>query len=259
MILQIYNTNESWTSAVLGIILPLLPGQGELHLCLSGGSTPKPIYEALASDAAFKAATNSRAVHLWMGDEREAPEGSGHRNSEMIAHTFEAAGFKNFAFREPQNSENATPVATATANGANERDTGRAGLFLHAWPGGPRDAAAPVYAEEIATFANPKLRAGLPFFDLVILGMGEDGHTAGLFRAEDFGRDRDSLVILTQAPQEPVSRMTMTPQLLSASNKTLVMMRGLPKLRLLMANLFGERSDPIRHFVNDRCEVVAQI
>ncbi|MEN6492143.1 MAG: 6-phosphogluconolactonase [Rectinema sp.] len=260
MILQIYTSNDEWLRAALDLILSAQDGgerRRSLHLCLSGGTTPKPVYESLARSETFKAIAASKAVHLWVGDEREAPVHSGLRNSEMIAGIFVAAGFKNFAFREPKNS--ALKIQIPAPPIIKNLDSAAPGLILHAWPTGPRENAAAAYDRELAVFAGETIRADRPFFDLTILGMGEDGHTAGLFSMEDVRRGAGRLVILTEAPQEPKKRMTMAPHVLLSSGKILVLLRGLPKARLLMANLFGERTDPIKYFLLDRCEVVAQI
>jgi 6-phosphogluconolactonase len=258
MILQIYTSNDEWLRAALDLILSAQHGgeRRSLHLCLSGGTTPRPVYESLARSEAFGAIVASRAVHLWVGDEREAPEHRGLRNSGMIAEIFRAAGFKNFAFREPETS---VLKVQSPAPQIKNLDSASPGLIFHAWPTGPRECAAAAYDRELAAFAGETIRADPPFFDLTILGMGEDGHTAGLFPMEDVRRGAGRLVILTEAPQEPKKRMTMAPAVLLSSGKILVLMRGLPKARLLMANLFGERADPIKYFLLDRCEVVAQI
>jgi len=51
----------------------------------------------------------------------------------------------------------------------------------------------------------------------------------------------------------------MAPRTLLSSRRILVLMQGQAKVRLLIANVFGERTDPIQYFLLDRCEVVAQI
>ncbi len=267
MILQIHNSDDAWLRAAVDLIVSTQGERQSLHLCLSGGTTPQPVYESLARSEAFRALVASKAVHLWVGDEREAPAHSGLRNSEMIEEIFAAAGFgfKNFAFREAESPASHVQTPTSHARSAQPAyrtqapDTASPGLILHAWPLGPREGSASAYAKELAAYAKETGGAERPLFDLTILGMGQDGHTAGLFTAEDLRLGTDRAVMLTEAPQEPKKRMTLAPHILLSSGKILVLMRGLPKVRLLMANLFGERTDPIGHFLSDQCEVVAEL
>lgn len=253
MMVQLHNTDAAWLLAAVTSIVSVHGESQSLHLCLSGGTTPRPVYEKLAQAEGFRALVASRAVHLWVGDEREAPEHSDLRNSDMIAEIFAAAGldFKTVAFREVQ-------AAPATV----------CGLFLHAWPTGPRERAAVFYEKELLAHAGEADAAGSPWFDLVVLGMGQDGHTAGLFTEEDIRRGIEGegsaehsnhAILLTDTPQEPKRRMTMAPRVLLSSRKILVLIRGLSKARLLMANVFDERADPIKYFLRDSCEIVAQI
>lgn len=194
------------------------------HLCFSGGSTPKPLYENLARNEDFKALISARDVHLWVGDEREAPAGSGLRNSEMIESCFKGLN-----------------------------------VTLHPWPMGPHVEASQIYARELAHFGHGRFAAGHAFFDLVLLGMGEDGHTAGFFSSHDLEDVSNSLIRLTEAPSEPKRRATLSPAALLSSKKILVLIRGREKTHILMSNLFGERHDPIRSFLNDTCEVITQL
>ncbi len=271
MMVQIHSSDDAWLRAAVNSIVSAQGDAQRLHLCLAGGTTPRPVYEKLARTEAFRALVASKAVHLWVGDEREAPAHSGLRNSEMIAEIFAAAGFgfKNIAFREAGATVPTLPVSAQPASlhrpGVNED---LPGLFLHPWPTGPRESAAAVYAAELLAHAREAAAAGRPWFDLVVLGMGQDGHTAGLFTEEDIHRrpekggsaeKTENAVLLTEAPQEPKRRMTMAPRALLSSRRILVVMQGKPKVRLLMANVFGERADPIQYFLLDRCEVVAQI
>ena len=207
-----------------------------LHLCLAGGTTPKPIYKALARDKRSAEIADARSIHLWVGDEREAELGSGFRNSEMIAEAFSYA-----------------PTT----------------FVLHKWPAGQRVLAAHTYEEELLPYASERIHANQPIFDLTILGMGEDGHTAGIFSLDDFQSPVDSqkpgailpsrLVMFTEAPREPKSRMTLAPEILRSSRHILVLMQGLEKVRVLIANLVGERDDPVKHFLDETCEAIARI
>jgi len=263
MMVQIHSSGDAWLRAALNSILSAQGDAQSLHLCLAGGTTPRPVYEKLARTEAFRALVASKAVHLWVGDEREAPAHSGLRNSDMIAEIFAAAGFgfKNVAFRE---AGAALSTRSASAQPASPRRQGLSeeppGLFLHPWPTGPRESAAAAYEEELLAYAREAAAVGRPWFDLVVLGMGQDGHTAGLFTEEDIRREKtENAVLLTEAPQEPKMRMTMAPRTLLSSRRILVLMQGKPKVRVLMANVFGERADPIQYFLLDCCEVVAQI
>lgn len=234
MTLHIVTSSNEWIRTANEFIVSSLVAaqqetEGSLHICLAGGATPKPIYEALARDPQCAKIANARSIHLWVGDEREAAGGSGFRNSEMIA-----AAFKHSS----------------------------AAFVLHEWPPGQRARAARTYEEELSSFASERVRANQPIFDLTILGMGEDGHTAGLFSPADIQHatvSPQSLVMLTEAPQEPKSRMTLAPETLRSSRRILILMQGLAKVRILIANLVGEREDPVKHFLTDSCEAIAQL
>jgi len=92
MILKIHETSSAWRDAALESTLAAISAAAQqksvLHLCLSGGTTPKPLYKELAEDATFRALATTHQIHLWVGDEREAEVGVGLRNSEMIAEAF---------------------------------------------------------------------------------------------------------------------------------------------------------------------------
>ena len=75
--------------------------------------------------------------------------------------------------------------------------------------------------------------------DLVVLGMGADGHTAGLFTIDQVSRAADALTLATEAPVEPRLRMTMGPRLLARSKDTMVVLSGTGKAKMLDAVLGG--------------------
>ena len=117
---------------------------GAFHVALSGGSTPKKMFELLA--ARGKAAAPWDRIHLWWGDERCVPPDHPDSNFGMTKRAL------------------IDPLALAPAN-------------VHRIHGeDPPEHAASAYEQElVAALGAP------PMFDLVLLGMGPDGHTASLF------------------------------------------------------------------------------
>jgi len=129
---------------------------------------------------------------LWYGDERCLPADHPERNSQMI----EAAWLS--VSRIPP--ENRRPIPA-------ER--------------GPTDAAA-AYAEWLADVAD---------FDLVLLGIGEDGHTASLFPGHDWGEALGSADVLAvhAAPKPPPERVSLSAARLSRSQRVWLVITGLSK------------------------------
>ena len=163
-------------------------GRKDFHAGLAGGSTPLPLYRALAVSP-FLRDLEGLEIHLWVGDERDVPVESPLRNGAAIAKAFAPALGGEGAWARP-------PV-------------------LHLWPGADRQASASLYAKELISCLG---ESGA--FDLSILGMGSDGHTAGLFPPlldrRNLGAAEPS-VVLTQAPSEPTRRMSLSADFLSRS------------------------------------------
>ncbi|WHZ18390.1 MAG: 6-phosphogluconolactonase, eukaryotic type [Rhodanobacteraceae bacterium] len=130
--------------------------------------------------------------HIWYGDERCAPPNDPERNSKMA--------------RDEWLDHVAIPVAN-----------------VHAIPAehGARDAAV-LYARE--------LRA-VDTFDLVLLGLGEDGHTASLFPGHDWGAHTDSpdVLAVSGAPKPPPERVSLGAQRLSNAHQVLFLVEGAGK------------------------------
>ena len=210
---------ESLVLAFLGEVKKAVArGQPDFHANLAGGKTPEPLYRALAAAPALAAASEDILVHLWVGDEREVPPDSDFRNGKMIAAIF-GAGAAASAWKKP-------PV-------------------LHLWPSGQGAAARRAYARELGEVIGQP-----PVFDLSLLGMGIDGHTAGLFGVDETRERSASAAMSTLAPTEPKRRMTLSAEVLGGARCVMVLIRGQEKGKLL-ESLLKDQVYPISLVAGD--------
>lgn len=168
-------------------------------LVLSGGSTPRPVYEALAKSLQ-RGGVQWQGTHVFFGDERMLPAGDPQRNETMAR--------ESLLDRIPLSEENVHPVLVAAT---------------------PEESAA-LYEQEIAGALG-----SFPVFDLVLLGMGQDGHTASLFPDSPALMERKRWAVAVSAPEmEPrVPRVTLTLPVLNAANRVLFLVSEQGKERAL--------------------------
>lgn len=215
----------SWIAAIVAAIEAAVQeaidrGQSVFNAALSGGTTPEPVYRALAAAPSFAALGEKIAIHLWVGDERDVGANSPQRNGKMIASAFGKS-------------------ATASA--------WKSPPFVHLWPEGNRAGSCALYAREIENALGPS-----PIFDLALLGMGTDGHTAGLFSLADIEAEGDfsakgagekskdnRIAIETTAPSDPASRMTLSAPVLRQARKIMVLAKGREKAAMIDAAARG--------------------
>ncbi len=172
--------------------------RGECRLALSGGSTPRGLYARLAEEPHRERIDWSK-LHLFWGDERCVPPDHPESNYRMVHEALLAR------VPIPDGSVHRIPVEL-----------------------GPNRAAAR-YEEAI--------RAGsaeaVPRFDVVLLGMGVDGHTASLFPdAPALGGER-RLVVPTVAPTPPHDRVSITLRVINAARLVVFLVVGPDKARTL--------------------------
>lgn len=170
-------------------------------VALSGGSTPKRMYELLA-EKPLKDEVEWAKVHVFFGDERMVAPDTKESNyfvavDKLLAHV-------------PIPDENIFPYVTL---GVSAED------------------AAELYSQELRSFFG----ADTPAFDLVFLGMGEDGHTASLFPGHDeVTNPSDKLVAAVHdAPKPPPTRLTLTYKALGAAKNILFLVGGKSKVEAL--------------------------
>uniref|UniRef100_A0A8D2AVR1 GDH/6PGL endoplasmic bifunctional protein n=2 Tax=Sciurus vulgaris TaxID=55149 RepID=A0A8D2AVR1_SCIVU len=174
---------------------------GEFHLALSGGSSPRALFQQLATGHyGFPWAH----THLWLVDERCVPLSDPESNFQGLqAHLLQH-------IRVPYYNIHPMPV------------------HLHQRLCAEEDQGAQTYAREIsALVANSS-------FDLVLLGMGTDGHTASLFPQSPAGLDGEQLVVLTESPLRPHQRMSLSLPLINRAKKVVVLVMGRMKREITM-------------------------
>jgi 6-phosphogluconolactonase len=162
--------------------------RSDVHIAVSGGSIPRRAYELLA-----KMQGTWAHVHLWLGDERCVPADHADANQRMIDESLLSSL------------------------------RGTEGPHLHPVRGDlqPEDAAW-LYATEIVRTMGEK-----PQFDFVLLGLGEDGHTASLFPGHPAARSECAPVLpIRGAPKPPPERITLSMPVLRRARFTLLLATG---------------------------------
>ena len=195
-----------------------IAAKGQACLVLSGGRSPVPFLEKLASEN-----LDWSKVTVSLADERWVPVEHADSNAGLLArHLLKGAAAKARFVGLYQQAENL-------------------------------DAAA---------LKADQALAGLPLIDVLVLGMGDDGHTASLFPASPNLRqglakvgERRCLPML--APSVPHQRLSMTRALLASAGLTLLSVQGAGKLATLRTALAGEDPTemPIRAFLHDPLDI----
>lgn len=183
---------------------------GVARLALAGGSTPRPVYRRLAG-APWLREVPWRRVEVFWSDERCVPPDHPESNYRMAR----------------EELLDRVPVAA-------ERVHRVRGELEPA-------AAAAAYGQDVeSTVGRP------PVFDLVLLGMGADGHTASLFPAQLAEAAGDphpgEVVAATMAPAEPRRRVTFTLSCLNAARRVWFLVRGAEKAAMVSRVLRALRS-----------------
>ncbi len=177
------------------IICDAVAQRDACHVALAGGTTPHMLYQGLTAAAATGEVPWS-GVTVFFGDERDVPLDHVESNYYMAQRTL----------------LDHVPI---------EPDR------IHPMRGDAEDlnAAAAEY-EEIIRRQVPAGADGLPKFDLILLGMGADGHTASLFPNTDAVQEHKRLVVCNHVPVLGRSRMTFTFPLINSARHVVLMVTG---------------------------------
>lgn len=182
---------------------------GRFSVALSGGSTPKALYALLAQDE-FSSRLDWPRIHLFWGDERcVAPQ---HADS-------------NFRMVNEALLDKITIPAENIHRMAGEKKP---------------EVAAAEYENDLGTFFKS---TDLPRFDLILLGLGEDGHTASLFPGSAALHETQHWVSTVYAERLKAYRLTLTFPVINGAGQIMFLVSGASK-RAIVKHLLGASGEP---------------
>jgi 6-phosphogluconolactonase len=187
---------------------------GRFTIALSGGSTPKSLYNLLATNA--RAALPWDRMFFFWGDERHVPPDDPDSNYRMA------------------NEAMLSKVPVPPGN-----------IFRFPTENPDAEAVAAAYEQTLRKFFQLEA-GGVPRFDLMLLGMGPDGHTASLFPGTAGLKERSRLVIANWVEKLKTHRLSLTLPVLNAAREDAFLVSGTDKASVLKAVLEG--SDPSEQY-----------
>jgi 6-phosphogluconolactonase len=194
------------------IVARIIANGERVAICLSGGSSPKQLFELLATDA-YRPKIPWDRVHWFIGDERFVPADNPFNNMSMARKAF---------LDQCAPPANVHPIPIDSAD--------------------PAEAARRYEAELKAFYGSDKLTPERPLFDVVLLGVGPDGHTASLFPGYPAVEETKRWVIeVPKAHVEPfVPRVSLTLPTLASCREMLFEASGAGKRAILTRVFDGE-------------------
>ena len=183
--------------------------QGQFAVALAGGNTPRRLYELLAGDQ-FRNRVNWSKVHLFFGDERCVAVDHPDSNYRMA--------YEALISQVDIPASNVHPI---NGNGDPETNAAR-------------------YEAELREFFRGSLK---PKFDLVLLGLGEDGHTASLFPQTEALAVRENWVVANWVEKLRSYRITLTTPAINSAGNVTFLVAGANKAPAVIAVLNG----PVEH------------
>ena len=215
MNLKIYkdfdNLKKALAQAICDTSKEAIAARGQFNFVLSGGSSPRKIYELLSSKF-YRTQIDWKHTYFFFGDERFVPEGDSQRNSLMA---------KQALF---------DPLKISDSN-----------IFKVNTSGSPEEAAQS-YAETI----NRHFKNTLVEFDFILLGLGDNAHTASLFPNAKVLEESEATIKSVFVEEVNMHRITMTAPLINQA-------------RHIAFLVFGkDKSEAVYHVLEDNKGSVAQ-
>lgn len=197
---------------VINTLHVAVTSRGFASVALSGGSTPKRMGELFA-DEPYRSQMPWPSIEFFWGDERTVPLDSPESNAGVAKHIF--------LDEVPDNPDRVHPWQT--------------------------DLDPEVAAANYEALLGERLpiENGFPRFDLVLLGMGDDGHTASLFPFTSAGRETERWAVANPVPQLDTIRLTLTAPVINNAGLVLFLIAGAGKAARL-AEVIDGPPDPDR-------------
>ena len=200
-----------------------LAADGRAHLVLTGGGIGTKVLAAVAASPA-RDTVDWRTVDFWWGDERYAPEGDPDRNE---------TGAREALFDHIP----VDPTLVHAIEGPDGRD------------GDDVDASAARYATELAISASsmPDAPSGVavPPFDVLMLGIGPEGHVASIFPESPAAYAQGTVVAVRNSPKPPPTRISLTFPAIRAAREVWILASGAEKAEAIARALAGEDDDKL--------------
>ncbi len=234
-------TSRASAEAIARALREAVEGRGRADWATTGGSAPIGIYQALATDPLRSQVPWTR-VHVWWGDDRFVPRDHPLSNvlpfDQVLLSAAARAGLSGTGadaaevelgiepgVHIPVDNIHATPMTKAIAHAEGV------------------DWVAQEYERELRTNGPPVAESGFPLFDVVLLGIGPDGHLLSVFPGSPL-LDSEAWVAAVPAPThvEPhVARISLNPRILDAARLPIVVVHGEGKAEILASVLGPER------------------
>ena len=195
--------SQSAAKAFIELAKQAIAERGRFLVSLSGGGTPMKLYERLANEK-----IDWTHVHFFWGDERCVPvDDPGNTYGQTKKILFDKIGTTNIHRIESELEP---------------------------------DSASVAYTHTLSGFADTPLN--FPRFDLVLLGMGDDGHTASLFPGSPVDIDMPTIAVTAHYQDRPANRVSLTPKVFNQAREIWFLVTGAGKAETLRRVINGERN-----------------
>jgi 6-phosphogluconolactonase len=215
MTLHVHETVEELLSQLAEYFIhtanEAIRSHGRFTVSLSGGSSPEKLYRLLASEA-FRNRLDYSKVYFFFGDERYVPADSPDSNFRMV----------NNSLFQPLGIQGAQvfPVDTSLSP----------------------EAAAAAYMDAVRAFFN----GAAPRFDLVLLGLGDNSHTASLFPHTSILQEKEAGVKAVFLEEQGIYRISFTAPLINLAQRVAFLVYGSAKAEAVR-NILEEPGDPEKY------------
>jgi 6-phosphogluconolactonase len=211
-VIAVADSTELAKMAAERVVASISANPGRAAICLTGGSSPQQLYQLLATDA-YRSRIPWHRVHWFIGDERFVATGDPLNNMAMARRLF---------LDRCAPADTIHPIPTDAAD--------------------PEDAAHRYESELKSYYGFSRLNPARPLFDLVLMGVGPDGHIASLFPGYPALDETERWVVgVPKANVEPlVPRVTLTLPVLASCHEMLFEAAGDDKRAILTRVFDGE-------------------